>query len=81
VSESWNTAEFFANKLLREFRGVNEAQVAWVQALKVSSSSSSSSSSTDQADSMQLLSGLVDTLLHVTHRLQHFLFLAFVEHP
>jgi adenylyl cyclase-associated protein len=35
VAESWNSAEFFANKLLREFRGVNEAQVAWVQALKV----------------------------------------------
>uniref|UniRef100_A0A383VPJ4 C-CAP/cofactor C-like domain-containing protein n=1 Tax=Tetradesmus obliquus TaxID=3088 RepID=A0A383VPJ4_TETOB len=34
VAESWNAAEFFANKLLREFRGVDEAQVAWVQALK-----------------------------------------------
>jgi hypothetical protein len=36
VAESWNAAEFFANKLLREFRGVSEAHVAWVQALKVS---------------------------------------------
>lgn len=36
ITESWNSAEFFANKLLREFRGVDEAQVAWVQALKVS---------------------------------------------
>ncbi|WIA37219.1 hypothetical protein OEZ86_014170 [Tetradesmus obliquus] len=34
VAESWNAAEFFANKLLREFRGVSEAHVAWVQALK-----------------------------------------------
>lgn len=41
VAESWNAAEFFANKLLREFRGVDEAQVAWVQALKVRSSSGS----------------------------------------
>lgn len=35
ISECWNAAEFFANKLLKEFRGVDENQVNWVKALKV----------------------------------------------
>ena len=35
ISESWNSAEFYANKLLKEIRGVDENQVNWVKALKV----------------------------------------------
>lgn len=35
ISDSWNSAEFYANKLLKEFRGVDENQVNWVKALKV----------------------------------------------
>lgn len=35
ISENWNSAEFYANKLLKEFRGVDENQVNWVKALKV----------------------------------------------
>eukprot|EP00878_Enallax_costatus_P031269 GHUV01034183.1.p1 GENE.GHUV01034183.1~~GHUV01034183.1.p1 ORF type:complete len:432 (+),score=154.97 GHUV01034183.1:2250-3545(+) len=34
ISESWNSAEFYANKLLKEFRGVDENQVNWVKGLK-----------------------------------------------
>ncbi|PNH11586.1 Adenylyl cyclase-associated protein [Tetrabaena socialis] len=34
VSESWASAEFFANKTLMEFRGKDEAQVAWVKGVK-----------------------------------------------
>lgn len=35
VRDSWAAAEFYANKLLMQYRGVDEAQVAWVKALKV----------------------------------------------
>jgi len=35
IAESWNSAEFFANKLLKDFRGVDDRQVAWAKALKV----------------------------------------------
>ena len=37
VADSWQSAEFFSNKLLMEFRGKDENQVAWVRGLKVSS--------------------------------------------
>lgn len=35
ISECWNAAEFFANKLLKDFRGVDDRQVAWSKQLKV----------------------------------------------
>lgn len=35
IAECWNAAEFFSMKLLKEFRGVEEGQVAWVKAIKV----------------------------------------------
>jgi hypothetical protein len=35
VGECWNAAEFFANKLFKELKGVDESTVAWVKALKV----------------------------------------------
>lgn len=35
VAESWNSAEFFANKLFKEYRGVDDRQVAWAKGLKV----------------------------------------------
>lgn len=35
ISECWNSAEFFANKLLKDFRGVDDRQVAWAKQLKV----------------------------------------------
>ncbi|PNW83037.1 hypothetical protein CHLRE_06g304100v5 [Chlamydomonas reinhardtii] len=34
VADSWQSAEFFSNKLLMEFRGKDENQVAWVRGLK-----------------------------------------------
>ncbi|GIL62665.1 hypothetical protein Vafri_16850 [Volvox africanus] len=34
VLDCWQSAEFFANKLLMEFRGKDEDQVAWVKGLK-----------------------------------------------
>ena len=38
VAECWNSAEFFANKLMKDFRGVDDRQVAWAKALKVCAS-------------------------------------------
>ncbi|EFJ51526.1 regulator of actin cytoskelton capa [Volvox carteri f. nagariensis] len=35
VADSWQSAEFYSNKLLMEFRGKDDNQVAWVRALKV----------------------------------------------
>lgn len=35
ISECWNSAEFFSNKLLKDFRGVDDRQVAWAKQLKV----------------------------------------------
>ncbi len=35
IGECWQAAEFYANKLLMEFRGKDEAQVSWVRSLKV----------------------------------------------
>jgi hypothetical protein len=35
ISECWNSAEFFVNKLLKDFRGVDDRQVAWARSLKV----------------------------------------------
>lgn len=35
IAECWNSAEFFANKLLKDFRGVDDRQVAWAKGLKV----------------------------------------------
>jgi hypothetical protein len=37
IAETWNSAEFYANKLLKDFRGVDDRQVAWARGLKVSS--------------------------------------------
>ncbi|GLC36585.1 hypothetical protein PLESTB_000164600 [Pleodorina starrii] len=34
VADCWQSAEFFANKLLMEFRGKDDNQVAWVRGLK-----------------------------------------------
>ncbi len=34
VQESWNSAEFFANKLLMQHRGKDDNQVQWVSTLK-----------------------------------------------
>lgn len=34
ISECWNSAEFFSNKLLKDFRGVDDRQVAWAKQLK-----------------------------------------------
>ncbi|KAG2432042.1 hypothetical protein HYH02_013112 [Chlamydomonas schloesseri] len=34
VADSWQSAEFFSNKLLMEFRGKDDNQVAWVRGLK-----------------------------------------------
>ncbi|KXZ41813.1 CAP1 protein [Gonium pectorale] len=34
VSDCWQSAEFFANKVLMEFRGKDDNQVAWVRGLK-----------------------------------------------
>jgi len=41
IGECWNAAEFFANKLFKELRGVIDSTVAWVKALKVRLSCSS----------------------------------------
>ncbi|QDZ24617.1 adenylate cyclase-associated protein [Chloropicon primus] len=34
VQESWNSAEFFANKLLMQYRGKDKKQVEWITTLK-----------------------------------------------
>ncbi|KAK3272657.1 hypothetical protein CYMTET_19060 [Cymbomonas tetramitiformis] len=34
VDESWQSAEFYSNKLLREFKGVDDNKVEWVKAVK-----------------------------------------------
>eukprot|EP00241_Pyramimonas_parkeae_P000826 CAMPEP_0114264414 /NCGR_PEP_ID=MMETSP0058-20121206/23187_1 /TAXON_ID=36894 /ORGANISM="Pyramimonas parkeae, CCMP726" /LENGTH=580 /DNA_ID=CAMNT_0001381073 /DNA_START=115 /DNA_END=1857 /DNA_ORIENTATION=- len=34
VDESWQSAEFYANKVLREMKGVDDKQVEWVKMLK-----------------------------------------------
>eukprot|EP00958_Prasinococcus_capsulatus_P000551 scaffold48_cov395-Prasinococcus_capsulatus_cf.AAC.4 len=34
VSEAWQSAEFYTNKILREFKGVDDRHVTWVKALK-----------------------------------------------
>lgn len=36
VEEAWNSAEFFANKILKQYRGSDNNQVDWIKALKVS---------------------------------------------
>lgn len=36
VLDCWNTAEFFANKLLMEYRNKDETQVLWIRGAKVS---------------------------------------------
>lgn len=38
VDESWQSAEFYANKVLREMKGVDDKQVEWVKMLKASPS-------------------------------------------
>ncbi len=35
VADCWNTAEFFANKLLMEYRNKDETQVLWIRGTKV----------------------------------------------
>jgi adenylyl cyclase-associated protein len=35
VADCWQSAEFFCNKLLMEFRGKDEQQVTWAKGLKV----------------------------------------------
>lgn len=35
IGESWGSAEFYTNKLLMQYRGIDERHVAWVKALKV----------------------------------------------
>lgn len=35
ISETWQAAEFYSNKLLMEFRNKDEAQVLWARGLKV----------------------------------------------
>ena len=34
VEEAWQSAEFFANKVLMEHRGTNDAHVDWIKRLK-----------------------------------------------
>lgn len=35
VAESWQASEFYANKVLMEWRGKDDNQVAWVKGVKV----------------------------------------------
>jgi hypothetical protein len=35
ISDSWNSAEFYANKLMMALKGKDEAQIAWLKAIKV----------------------------------------------
>lgn len=35
LGESWNSAEFYSNKLFKDFRGVDERQIKWAKAAKV----------------------------------------------
>ncbi|GBF94818.1 hypothetical protein Rsub_07990 [Raphidocelis subcapitata] len=34
IADSWNSAEFYANKLMMAFKGKDEAQMAWVKGVK-----------------------------------------------
>jgi hypothetical protein len=36
VNDAWGSAEFYANKLLMQYRGTDERQVEWVKGVKVS---------------------------------------------
>ena len=35
INDAWSSAEFYANKLLMQYRGVDETQVEWVKGIKV----------------------------------------------
>jgi adenylyl cyclase-associated protein len=35
VADSWNAAEFYANKLMMALRGKDETQMAWLKGIKV----------------------------------------------
>ena len=35
VADSWQSAEFYGNKIMMEFKGKDDVQLAWVKALKV----------------------------------------------
>lgn len=35
IAETFQSAEFYMNKILMEYRGKDENQVSWVKALKV----------------------------------------------